>query len=90
MKEATSYVEINKYGSAVIANTNIHVDGQSEESLLEQFHIDRVQFHGALAYFYQNREALQAKTEQAIQEAIDKGDLQTDTLARLRKRQSGK
>jgi len=89
----TTYVEINAYGSAVIVNTNIHVDaigyahkdGNSEQALLEWFKIDRVQLYGALAYFYQNREELQQKTEQTIQQAIDEGIVQTDILEKLRK-----
>lgn len=94
--EATTYVEINEYGSAVIANTNIHVDaigyahedGQSEQALLDWFKIDRVQLHGALAYFYQNRDALQRKTDDSIHQAMDDGSIQMDTLEKLRKNRS--
>lgn len=91
--EATSYVEINEYGSAVVASTNIHVDaigyahedGQSEQELLAWFKIDRVQLYGALVYFYQNRDVIEQEIELSTGDAIDNGILETDTLARLRK-----
>ena len=51
---------------------------------MEQFGIDRVQLHGALAYFYQNREEIQQETEQRIQQVQAEGMLQTNTLERLR------
>lgn len=93
--QATAYVEINEYGSVVIAGTQIHVEaigyahegGQSEADLMAQFSIDRVQLHGALAYFYQNRESLQQQTDQRINHAMDSGELQTDKIEHLRRNQ---
>src|SRR5690606_15007033 len=90
--EATTYVEINEYGSAVVAGTRIHVDaigyahegGSTEAELLEWFNIDRVQLYGALAYFYQNREGLQQKIDERIDDAIEKGILKTNVVQRLR------
>ena len=94
--EATTYVEINEHGSAVIAGTGIHVDaigyahedGTPEQELLEWFSIDQVQLYGALAYFYQNKDELKRKTDSKIREATETGRLETDTLERLRQRKN--
>lgn len=86
------YVEINEYGSAVIAGTRIHVEavgvayegGSTEQEILEWFKIDRIQFHGALAYFFQHRDEIEQRIQSRIQEAIDDGTLEINKLERLR------
>lgn len=88
--EVTKYVEINETGSAVVAGTRIHVEavahaytgGYTEQEILDWLKIDRVQLHGALAYYYEH----QKEIEQRITERAEKGRPDTDTLERLRQR----
>ena len=73
--EAVKYVELNQYGSVVVAGTGTHVTaigfahegGYSEQELLEWFHLSKEQLHGALAYFYGNRESLIAQENESAE-----------------------
>lgn len=90
--QATTYVQLNEHGSAVVAGTSIHVDaigyahrdGTPEDDLLAWFSIDRVQLYGALAYFYEHQAQLHAETTAKVQDAIERGEVTTNILDRLR------
>jgi uncharacterized protein (DUF433 family) len=85
--EVTKYVEINETGSAVITGTRVHVEaiahahtgGYTEQEILDWLKIDRVQFHGALAYYDEHQDEI----EQRISERAEKANVETDTLAKL-------
>ena len=92
--EVTKYVEINETGSAVIAGTRIHVEtvahaytgGYSEQEILDWLKIDRVQFHGALAYYYEHQEAIEQRIQARIETAKANNSLEMDTLERLHRK----
>jgi uncharacterized protein (DUF433 family) len=89
--EATRYVEITETGSAVIAGTQIRVEavahaytgGYTEQGVLDWFKINRVQIHGALAYYYEHQDEI----EKGIEERA-KNIAENDTLAILRQRKN--
>jgi uncharacterized protein (DUF433 family) len=92
--EVTKYVEINTTGSAVIAGTRIHVEtvahayagGYSEQEILDWLKIDRVQLHGALAYYYEHQETIEQRINERTEQAKADNSLEMDTLERLRKK----
>lgn len=96
MMEATKYVEINESGSAVISGTRIHVEtvaeaytgGFSEEEILDWLKIDKVQFHGALAYYYEHETNIQKRIQARIVHAESAGNVSQNTLEKLRKRKN--
>jgi uncharacterized protein (DUF433 family) len=90
--EVSKYVEINETGSAVIAGTRIHVEtvahaysgGYSEQEILAWLKIDKVQFHGSLAYYYEHRDEIEQRITGRAEQAKSQENVETDTLARLR------
>lgn len=89
--EATKYVEINETGSAVITGTRIHVEavahaytgGYSEQEILDWLKINRVQLHGALAYYYEHEDEIEQRIEERAKDSA-----KNDTLAILRERKN--
>jgi uncharacterized protein (DUF433 family) len=96
--EITKYVEINETGSAVVAGTRIHVEavahaytgGYTEQEILDWLKIDRVQLHGALAYYYEHQEAIEQRIAERIEKTPTDDSFETDTLTRLRKQHKNK
>jgi uncharacterized protein (DUF433 family) len=86
-----TYVEINETGSAVIAGTRIHVEavahayagGYSEQQILDWLKINRVQFHGALAYYYEHQDEIKKRIDERTKDIAE-----NDTLAILRQRKN--
>ena len=58
--------------AAIVARMHV-VAGQSIEAVMEQYNLNRGQVHAALAYYYDNREELEAQLRVNIQGAIDAG-----------------
>lgn len=93
MMEITKYVEINESGSAVIAGTRIHVEtvahayngGYSEQEILDWLKIDKVQFHGALAYYYEHQDEIEQRIIERSEQAKSDDSAETDIIAKLRR-----
>jgi uncharacterized protein (DUF433 family) len=90
--EPNEHIRFNKNGSPVLAEKDIsiiqigisHEKGVSKEWLLEQYAISSEQLEAALAYFYENREAIrdfEEKTKQIIPDSK-----QREALEALRKK----
>ena len=96
MIEAVKYVELNQYGSVVVAGTGIHVaavgfaheGGYTEQELLDWFNLTKEQLHGVLAYFYGNRDSLLAAENEAAELAKKLAQKGTEKLEAWRKEQS--
>lgn len=94
--EAVKYVELNQYGSAVVAGTGTHVTavgfayegGYSEDEILEWFHLTKEQLHGVLAYFYGHRDELIAQEDEAAEQAKKLAQTGTEKLEEWRKKKS--
>lgn len=94
----TKYVEINETGSAVISGIRTHVEtvahaynnGFSEDEILEWLKIDKVQFHGALVYYYEHQEEIEARIAHHVEMAEQQGQVSSNTIEKLRKRKSDK
>jgi uncharacterized protein (DUF433 family) len=92
--ETTKYVEINETGSAVVAGTRIHVEtvahaytgGYTEQEILDWLKIDRVQLHGALAYYYEHQDEIEKRINERAEKASIQANGETDTLTRLRQK----
>ncbi|MDQ7025068.1 MAG: DUF433 domain-containing protein [Anaerolineae bacterium] len=92
--EATKYVEINEMGSAVVFGTRIHVEavahaytgGYTEQEILDWLKINRVQLHGALAYYYEHQDDIEQRIQNRIEKAALDDNVETDTLTKLRQR----
>ena len=94
--EATIYVQINQYGSAIVAGTGIHVSaigiahesGQTDDELLSQFKLSQEQLYGALAYYYGHRDEIVARENAANQQAEELGRKGAEKLEAWRKKQN--
>lgn len=94
--EATKYVEINETGSAVIYGTRIHVEtvaqahanGFSEDEILAWLNINKVQFHGALAYYYEHQDEIEQRLTNRLREVDSVKNISINTLEKLRNRRA--
>lgn len=92
--EAIKYVEINEHGSVVVAGTRIHVaavgfaheGGYTEQELLDWFSLNKEQLHGALAYFYGNRDSLVQRENEAEELVKQQSQNGLEKLRELRKK----
>lgn len=60
------------FKAAIVARMHA-VAGQNLETVMEQYDLTRSQVHAALAYYYDNREELDARLEANIQDALEAG-----------------
>jgi uncharacterized protein (DUF433 family) len=86
-------------GRAVIAGTHIKADlvanlyvngGASIEEVMDQYNLSQAQVHSALAYYYDNREAIERGFEEAEALARQIAIPSDELLARLRAQKQNK